>query len=419
MLYSKQFFCQECNYSCSEDAGLSSFMEDAMFEKRYDVVVAGAGVAGCAAAVAAARRGQRVALVEKTIFPGGLATGGLVLVYLPLCDGHGHQVSFGLASEFFHLANKFGPVDPPENWRENRDGAPRLEVLFAPWAFALALDEVLAAEKVDLWFDTVICGVEKNADGRKIRALKVFNKSGFGLISGRIFIDATGDADVAHLSGNECLEATNAEVIWAVEHREAEDSSPFKFEKNVSVGIFAEPINSVFTRPGISGKTVSEFVLAGRTKYRKMLQDDYASGKEDRHTRFPLLLPSVPPLRHTRCVKGRAVLQPGRENLSAEDSIGLVADWRCRGKVWEIPYSSLIADNVDNLFAAGRCSSASGDAWEITRVIPAAVLTGEATGVAAAVACENGSEEAFPEYAAVEKVLKQLYIPLKLEDIYG
>ena len=393
-------------------------MEDIMFEKCYDVVVAGAGVAGCAAAVAAARRGKKVALLEKTIFPGGLATGGVVLVYLPLCDGHGHQVTFGLSAEFFRLANKFGPIDPPENWREDRDGAPRLEVLFAPWAFVLALDELLIAEKVDLWFDTVLCGVEKSASKRKIQSLQVYNKSGFGLIYGKNFIDATGDADVAYLSGNACLEATNSQVIWTVEHREAEDSSKFKFGENVSVGIFAEPIDSVFTRPGICGRTVSEFVLAGRAKYRKMLEDDYASGKEDRHGRFPLLLPSVPPLRHTRCMKGRTVLQPGRENQSVEDSIGLAADWRCRGKVWEIPFSSLAADNVDNLFAAGRCSSAAGDAWEITRVIPAAAMTGEAAGVAAAVACENDMDGALLEYPVVEKALKQLHIPLKLEEIY-
>ena len=53
----------------------------------YDVVVIGAGIAGCAAAVAASRmKGTRVCIVENFCLPGGLATIGNVIVYLPLCD---------------------------------------------------------------------------------------------------------------------------------------------------------------------------------------------------------------------------------------------------------------------------------------------------------------------------------------------
>ena len=59
------------------------------FSKKYDIAVAGAGIAGCAAALAAARRGCRVALIEKQALIGGLATSGLIFVYLPLCEGHG------------------------------------------------------------------------------------------------------------------------------------------------------------------------------------------------------------------------------------------------------------------------------------------------------------------------------------------
>ena len=65
------------------------------FEQDYDVVVAGAGVAGVAAALECARAGMRTALVEKTVLIGGLATTGLVNFYLPLCDGRGHQVIYG------------------------------------------------------------------------------------------------------------------------------------------------------------------------------------------------------------------------------------------------------------------------------------------------------------------------------------
>ena len=109
-----------------------------MFEKKYDVVVAGAGVAGVAAALACARRGLHTALVEKTILVGGLATSGLVNIYLPLCDGLGHQVLFGLAEELLHLSIKYGPGEIPPGWREttSKTEPQRYRVVFSPASFS-------------------------------------------------------------------------------------------------------------------------------------------------------------------------------------------------------------------------------------------------------------------------------------------
>ena len=69
----------------------------------FDVAVVGGGVAGVAASVAAARNGVTVCLIEKACAVGGLATLGLVTVYLPLCDGKGRQVMGGLAEELLKL----------------------------------------------------------------------------------------------------------------------------------------------------------------------------------------------------------------------------------------------------------------------------------------------------------------------------
>ena len=87
--------------------------------RHYDLIVAGGGVAGVAAALEAARAGLRVALVEKTIITGGLATAGLVNIYLPLCDGCGHQVTFGIAEELLQLSLRYGPGNVPADWRTN------------------------------------------------------------------------------------------------------------------------------------------------------------------------------------------------------------------------------------------------------------------------------------------------------------
>lgn len=65
-------------------------------EAEYDVAVCGGGIAGIAAALAAARKGAKTVLFERNYMLGGLGTAGIVTIYLPLCDGYGHQVSFGL-----------------------------------------------------------------------------------------------------------------------------------------------------------------------------------------------------------------------------------------------------------------------------------------------------------------------------------
>ena len=126
----------------------------------FDVLIAGAGVAGVAAALECARSGMKTALVEKTILPGGLATSGLIYAYLPLCDGNGRQVTFGIAEELLHLSLRYGPGDVPPNWRRERNApeARRYCVVFSPASFVLALDEALAEAGVEVTFDTLVTG---------------------------------------------------------------------------------------------------------------------------------------------------------------------------------------------------------------------------------------------------------------------
>ena len=141
------------------------------FRKEYDVVVAGGGVAGVAAAVAAARRGHRTVLVEKQILLGGLATSGLIFIYLPLCDGRGRQVSFGLAEELLHRSLKYSPCDLPPEWGGPKDGfvgfqaERRYQAIFSPAGFTLALDEILKEAGVELLLDTLVCATRCRKTG--------------------------------------------------------------------------------------------------------------------------------------------------------------------------------------------------------------------------------------------------------------
>ena len=71
----------------------------------YDVAVCGGGFAGISAALASARQGKKTVLFEKQYMLGGLGTAGIVTIYLPLCDGMGHQVTYGIAEELFFNNN--------------------------------------------------------------------------------------------------------------------------------------------------------------------------------------------------------------------------------------------------------------------------------------------------------------------------
>jgi len=118
-----------------------------MNSKKYDIAVCGGGFAGISAALAAARMGKKVVLFEKQYMLGGLGTAGLVTIYLPLCDGFGHQVSFGIAEELFRLSIKHGAeARYPENWldgkgtRTERDK--RFEVQYNAQTFAILAEQL-------------------------------------------------------------------------------------------------------------------------------------------------------------------------------------------------------------------------------------------------------------------------------------
>ena len=100
------------------DGFVSLSAKRAEIKGSYDVIVCGAGIAGIAAALSARRAGaKRVLLLEREYAPGGLATLGLVTIYLPLCDGRGHQVSFGIAQELLRLSVSKGAEQPiPACW---------------------------------------------------------------------------------------------------------------------------------------------------------------------------------------------------------------------------------------------------------------------------------------------------------------
>jgi hypothetical protein len=397
------------------------------FEKAFDVVVCGAGVAGVAAALECARSGLHTALVEKTVLVGGLATTGLVNVYLPLCDGRGRQVIYGIAEELLRLSLKYGPGDIPAGWPDGpqEQRTARYQTPFSPASFILALDEALLDAGVSILLDTLICRPVLAGDA--IVGVEVEDKSGRGLLRAAIVIDATGDADIAYRSGAPCVDGVNYLSLWAL-HISAEDlrkalesGNGLPLLKGVRVGgdAFGSGHPAGYPRlHGTEGDDVTQFVLDSR----KLLREYYRSRQGesnagDRHNLFPITLPSMAQFRTTRHIAGQATLVDGQANTHFADSVGLSGDWRQRGPVWEIPYGTLVPQHVQGLLAAGRCISAHGEAWEVTRVIPAAALTGQVAGVAARLALAAHMPPHALAAGDVQRELARLGIPFHIADV--
>ena len=410
------------------------------FKVNYDIAVVGGGIAGIAAAIQAARSGKKTVLVEKTILPGGLATSGLVYIYLPICDGNGHQVTFGLSEELLKASIQYGPGEIPANWRnaENAEEQKRYRCVFSPAAFMLALEEALRNAGVDIWYDTLLCDAAVE-DGR-LAAAVVENESGRGEIRAKQFIDASGSSVLARRAGVPCLDGDNFYSLWALEYRKGAHAGHRMDELGESVvmhfdGAWANGDSAVseerlakcgFTRESLkektvrhpSGKDVSDYILATRHFLLEYYRDLHASGQFDRRSCYALKLPAMPQFRKISCIQGEYVLKDNEHATRFEDSIGLLADWRKPGFVWEIPYRTLYpANRLGGLLAAGRCTSATGDAWEITRVIPSAAMTGQVAGLAAALAIDEGREPGDLSVPLLQQKLRKLGFALHLPDV--
>ena len=163
-----------------------------------DVLVVGGGSAGISAAVAAARNGAQVMLVERFSYLGGLATGGLIILLLTMDDGSGRQAVGGLCQEIVdRMAKRDAVYYPPRpEWNDPDPklvehyaqwglvwGSPspeghrvRYSVAFEPHEFIFAADQMLKEAGVRPLYQTWAC--EPVIEGGSITALVVQNKAG-------------------------------------------------------------------------------------------------------------------------------------------------------------------------------------------------------------------------------------------------
>lgn len=352
----------------------------------YDVIVIGGGIAGCAAALAARRKNKKVLLLEKLTVLGGLATTGHIVIYLPLDDGYGRQVIGGIGEEFLKLSMRYAYyAGDISSWKEQ---GKRYECKYNGPAFSLALEELLLDEGIDILYDTLFVGSEIEVG--LCKAVITESKSGRIKFHCSAVIDASGDAEVFARASEPCVAAKNSLAIWnyctqgADSHHQKRGGPDGPGLSLVSFGkIDTQAAKHTVTVPyyGDTAEAINRFIIDGHVRLLKHLKahDDFV----------PSSLPGMAQIRMARRIIGRYELSDKDAQKHFEDNIGGTGDWRKPGPVYEIPYRVLITGNLKNVLTAGRCISASGEAWEITRCIPQAALTGQAAGSAAAMAIEQ------------------------------
>ena len=355
----------------------------------YDTVVVGGGFAGIAAALAAARGGNRVLLCEREYMLGGLGTAGLITIYLPLCDGRGHQVSFGIAEELLKVSIKNGwEKEYPREWIEEGTLEERIDhryrVRYNAQLCAILYEKLLLQAGVELLYGTVVCDAAVE-DGR-ITHLLIENKSGRSAVEAGNVIDCSGDADVCAQAGEDTVLYAKGNILagW---YYYCDDG---KFDLQM-VGASDVPMDEARRKEmekavgtkrysGLGGRALTEQMIDSHdATYRHFLRKGDLG-----ENHYLATMASIPQVRMTRGLDSGFAMDVSHDKVHFDDSVGLFANWKKRGPVYELPYRILHGNKIRNLAVAGRAVSATEDMWDVTRVIPVCAVSGEAVGTAAA-----------------------------------
>ena len=382
----------------------------------YDIIIAGGGIAGVAAALAARRLGSKVLLIEKSVMLGGLATLGLISWYEPLCDGSGRHIIKGISEELLLLSIQYGPDDLPAHWKTEKKGDSKLRryaTHYSPTIFALVLNDLMSKEGIDVRLDMIASYpiMEQN----RCTGLIVESKSGREFFKADVFIDATGDADILYRGGVPCVQGEN--FLSYVAHgfgpkdveKYTETKDALRIRRWMACGSNLYGVGhpeGLYKFAGTNNEDVTEFVRMGQQMLFDKIKDEPPKDRDI------ITIPGMAQYRTTRHIQGEYELTINDEEKHHEDSIGAIGDFRKRHVHYEIPYGCLYNKEFPNMLAAGRIVSASGDGWEVTRVIPVAALTGQVAGTAAHLACTNNQSVADNDISVLQNLLVEQGIML-------
>lgn len=399
------------------------FSEKIPIKEKHQLIVCGAGVAGVAAAVAAARHGVDVLLLEKNLNLGGLATNGLINFFVPACQGRGIKIIKGMSQEFFDLSIKYGFDTVPDKWKEDSDtpkdrGGQRYVTKYSANIFALALAELVTTSKIKLLLDVdILSPIMENGH---CKGVVVAGKDGKRFYPADYVIDATGDADIMYRAGVPCMDGKNyfTYCAYKADMNSCKNAVESGDISRLYVRIYGGSIDlyghnqpsDIPLYKGTSIEDVSEFIL----KNQQILLDKIKN--DDRTSRDIILTPSQPQFRTTRCIKGGHIFSEKDAFVHFDDSIGAICDFDRRDYIFEVPFRCLVNERFDNLLTAGRSASADGYGWDILRVIPPAIITGQAAGTAVSVALNGKCDINRVDIAKLQDLLSHDNVMIHFDD---
>ncbi len=361
----------------------------------FDVIVCGGGVAGVAAAITASKQGKSVLLMEKSNILGGLATLGLINLFVPMCNGRGKQIIFGLAEKWIRDSAKYGYDTIPEEWKAGEPKSPttvRYLSHYSPYIFALQLTEQVKEAGIELLFDCMAC--DPVMEDNTCRGVITESKSGTEYYTCGMLIDVTGDCDVLRRGGVPTVAGKNfytytGKLITRESCQKAlESGNMYRLYGHCwggNINLFGDGQPADIPRwSGLTVEEVSDYLIHNQIKMLGSLKDS------DRNSRDIAMLPLMPQFRTTCHLAGDYTFTLQDAYRHFDDSVCAINDFEHRDHLFEVPLRTLCRHDYPNMLTAGRSACADGYGWDLVRVIPPAILTGQAAAMAACLALDEG-----------------------------
>lgn len=418
---------------------------------KTDVLVVGSGPSGIGAAIAAARNGATVRLIERFGFLGGNMTAALVGPCMTSFSLDGKtQLIRGVFDEFVRRMESAGGAVHPS---KTRSGSPFSGFMgfgheavtpFEPEAAKFAALEMCIEAGVTLLLHSFVVDVIK--DGDRVTGVVVANKAGLNVAPATVVVDCTGDGDVAAFAGAEFdygrshdgrvqpmtlffrIADVDDDAVSAYQQQHPDEQFPFEgvvaqahrdgayalprrgiqLFKTLQPGVWRINTTRVLGLDGTRPEDLTRAEIESRAQVTELLRffRERVPGLENCRL---LDTAATIGVRETRRVAGEYVLTledlvTGRHFSDVIAAAGYPVDIHSpvdgegpfqdgippTANVYEIPFRSLIPKGLDGVLVSGRCISATHEALAAVRVMPPSFAMGEAAGTAAALAVRHG-----------------------------
>lgn len=402
------------------------------FDDQWDVIVVGGGPSGSTAAISAAREGAKTLLIEATGALGGMGTSGLMNAWCPFTDGE-KIIYKGLAEKVLMESKKGTPHVPNSSYDWQPINTEHLKRVY---------DDMVIGSGVSVLFFTQLSAVEMK-DDNTVDAILVSNKAGLTALKAKVYVDCTGDGDLSAWAGADyfygddtgsvqastlCFSVANINnenyKIKGSQLHGSNKLSPIKkiLESGKYPLVIDTHLNDKHAGPSFLMFNAGHIVNMNSTDPQQ-LSAAIIKGRKIALQLHEGLKEYEPDIFANSYLSGTGALLGVREGRRIKgDYVFTVEDWLARrtfedeigrnsyyidvhkkdvqqyarykkGESHGIPYRCLTPKDLKNVLVAGRCISSDYQSFGSIRVMPVCLVTGEAAGLAAALACWQSNSD--------------------------